>query len=82
MQNYDIIGDVHGCASLLEERLIDLGYRRREGTGAYRHEDHDSYQAIYVGDLIDRATLLAHRLAGIVAVDVIDGPAMLALIFC
>ena len=54
MQNYDIIGDVHGCASLLEERLIDLGYRRREGTGAYRHEDHDSHRAIFVGDLIDR----------------------------
>ena len=54
MQNYDIIGDVHGCASLLEERLIDLGYRRREGTGAYRHQDHDNHQAVFVGDLIDR----------------------------
>jgi hypothetical protein len=54
VRNYDIIGDVHGCASLLEERLIDLGYRRREGTGAYRHQDHDNHQAVFVGDLIDR----------------------------
>lgn len=35
-----------------------------------------------LGDLIDRATLLARRLAGNVAVYVIDDPAMLALIFC
>ena len=54
MNNYDIIGDVHGCASLLEDRLTDLGYRRRAGTGAYQHEDHANHQAIFVGDLIDR----------------------------
>lgn len=46
---YDIIGDVHGCASQLEALLVELGYRN--GTGAYRHQ---SRRAIFVGDLIDR----------------------------
>jgi hypothetical protein len=51
MRGYDIIGDVHGCASMLVERLTDLGYARRQGVGAYLHPD---YHAVFVGDLIDR----------------------------
>lgn len=49
--HYDIIGDVHGCASQLEQRLIGLGYRRSGGAGAYHHRTH---RAVFVGDLIDR----------------------------
>jgi hypothetical protein len=51
MRGYDIIGDVHGCAAQLLDRLIDLGYRRRGGEGAFTH---DEYHAVFVGDLIDR----------------------------
>lgn len=45
----DIIGDVHGHASKLEERLTGLGYR--ESDGVYRHPDRT---AVFVGDLVDR----------------------------
>jgi hypothetical protein len=48
---YDIIGDVHGCATKLEALLVELGYQKASGTGEYRHPDR---QAIFVGDLIDR----------------------------
>ena len=48
---YDIIGDVHGCATKLESLLVDLGYRPDATDGAYRHPDRT---AIFVGDLIDR----------------------------
>ncbi|OBI89075.1 metallophosphoesterase [Mycobacterium asiaticum] len=51
MQGYDIIGDVHGCASQLERLLAELGYRVREG--AYLHPER---QAIFVGDLVDRGS--------------------------
>jgi hypothetical protein len=51
MNGYDIIGDVHGCASKLRGLLEVLGYR--EHRGAYRHSER---QAIFVGDLIDRGS--------------------------
>lgn len=51
VQGYDIIGDIHGCASQLEELLTELGYEIADDTGEYRHPDR---QAIFVGDLIDR----------------------------
>jgi hypothetical protein len=51
MQGYDIIGDVHGCATKLEALLVALGYQKADGTGEYRHPER---QAIFVGDLIDR----------------------------
>ena len=47
----DIIGDVHGCASLLEDRLTGLGYARDPSTGVYRHPDR---RAVFVGDFIDK----------------------------
>ncbi|PRC53368.1 metallophosphatase, partial [Mycobacterium sp. ITM-2017-0098] len=53
MHGYDIIGDVHGCATKLEALLVDLGYRDDARNGAYRHPHRT---AIFVGDLIDRGT--------------------------
>lgn len=47
---YDIIGDIHGCATELESLLTRLDYRQGDD-GAYRHQNR---QALYVGDLIDR----------------------------
>ena len=47
---YDVIGDIHGCATELEALLDVLGYERGVD-GAYRHQER---QAIFVGDLIDR----------------------------
>lgn len=51
MRGYDIIGDVHGCASELRDRLEDLGYTIEKSSDAYEHEERT---AIFVGDLIDR----------------------------
>ncbi len=47
---YDIIGDVHGHASMLKALLAKLGYRRTNGT--WRHGA--GRKAVFVGDLIDR----------------------------
>jgi hypothetical protein len=47
--NYDIIGDVHGHAEILEGLLQKLGYENFYGY--YRHPDRT---AIFLGDLIDR----------------------------
>lgn len=49
MPSYDIIGDVHGYATVLEKLLSRLGYSKKGGT--YRHP---SRQAVFVGDIIDR----------------------------
>jgi len=46
---YDIIGDIHGQADMLEALLARMGYRH--GAGCWRHPDR---QAIFVGDFIDR----------------------------
>lgn len=46
---YDLIGDIHGYASILEELLSKLGYKKRNGS--YRHPHR---KAIFVGDYIDR----------------------------
>jgi len=51
MGRYDIIGDIHGCASHLKRLLDDMGYREDDATGVYRHPER---QAIFVGDLVDR----------------------------
>jgi hypothetical protein len=47
--HYDIIGDVHGHAEILESLLHKLGYENFYGY--YRHPDRT---AIFLGDLIDR----------------------------
>lgn len=51
MRGYDIIGDVHGCASALTDLLAAQDYQVDETTGAFRHPER---QAIFVGDLVDR----------------------------
>ena len=47
---FDVIGDVHGCATELEELLALLGYA--ESDGAYAHPE--GRRAIFVGDIVDR----------------------------
>jgi hypothetical protein len=55
MIGYDIIGDVHGCADLLEGLLDELGYQEQDG--AYRHlASGENRQAVFVGDLVDRGS--------------------------
>jgi hypothetical protein len=51
MKNYDIIGDVHGHAGILETLLKKLGYANSSG-----YWSHPSRTAVFVGDLIDRGT--------------------------
>ncbi|TQE90229.1 MAG: hypothetical protein FKY71_20485 [Spiribacter salinus] len=46
---YDIVGDIHGHASRLEQLLERMGYKR--DVKSWRHPDR---QAIFVGDFIDR----------------------------
>lgn len=48
-QYYDIIGDIHGHADVLEALLSKLGYVLDEGI--YRHSSH---KVIFLGDFIDR----------------------------
>lgn len=50
MKRYDIIGDVHGCASKLKDLLVRLGYDT-DAAGVYRHPRRT---AVFVGDLVDR----------------------------
>lgn len=47
--NYDIIGDIHGCSQTLTAMLDQLGYERRG-----RVYQHSSRQVIFLGDFIDR----------------------------
>lgn len=46
---YDIIGDVHGHASLLKKLLLKMGYKKTNG-----EYTHASRKAIFVGDFINR----------------------------
>ncbi|MBK8300404.1 MAG: metallophosphoesterase [Chitinophagaceae bacterium] len=46
---YDIIGDIHGYCSKLEELLTKMDYKKINGT--WKHSDR---KAIFVGDYIDR----------------------------
>lgn len=46
---YDIIGDIHGHATLLKKLLKSLGYQKINGS--YSHPDR---KLIFVGDFIDR----------------------------
>lgn len=48
---YDVIGDVHGCATKLRVLLEQMGYRERHGV--YEHPERT---AVFVGDLIDRGS--------------------------
>jgi hypothetical protein len=55
---YDIIGDVHGYASLLKKVLKKRGYKKKNGT--YRHP---SSTALFVGDFINRGPEIRETLA-------------------
>ncbi len=46
---YDIIGDVHGYASLLKKLLLEMGYTKTES--GYSHPNR---KAIFVGDFVNR----------------------------
>ncbi len=46
---YDLIGDIHGCATSLRMLLERLGYR--EQSGIYRHARR---KVIFLGDVVDR----------------------------
>lgn len=46
---YDIIGDVHGYASLLKKLLLQMGYQKSQN-GYF----HPSRKAIFVGDFVNR----------------------------
>ncbi len=54
---YDIIGDIHGCANTLMRLLDQMGYRKRNGV--YQH---DTRQAIFIGDIIDRGPRIRESL--------------------
>lgn len=47
---FDVIGDVHGCASELRTLLAALGYDVREDGASHP----DGRTAVFVGDLVDR----------------------------
>jgi hypothetical protein len=47
--NYDVIGDIHGHAEVLQRLLRQMDYRDEDGV--FRHRDR---QAIFVGDFVDR----------------------------
>jgi len=57
---FDIIGDVHGCGTELEELLAELGYQLQAsaeeaslwGSQYYAHPE--GRTAVFVGDLVDR----------------------------
>ncbi|HWS01050.1 MAG TPA: metallophosphoesterase [Prolixibacteraceae bacterium] len=49
MEGYDIIGDIHGYATLLKQLLSDMGYKRFDGI--WRHPER---KVIFVGDFVNR----------------------------
>ena len=49
-QPYDIIGDIHGYADVLETLLRKLGYEKP--TGIWRHPA--GRKVLFLGDFIDR----------------------------
>ncbi len=51
---FDIIGDVHGCATELELLLATLGYRMAWDGKAVTVSPPEGRRAIFVGDLVDR----------------------------
>ncbi len=52
---FDIIGDVHGCASELRTLLTELGWQiEYDGDTAVGAAHPEGRQAVFVGDLVDR----------------------------
>jgi protein phosphatase len=71
---FDIIGDVHGCATELEELLGALGYARDE-RDVWRHPN--GRKVIFVGDLVDRGPRIPDVLR--IAMAMIDAETALAV---
>jgi protein phosphatase len=71
---FDIIGDVHGCATELEELLTLLGYARGAGD-VWRHPE--GRKAIFVGDLVDRGPRIPDVLR--LAMSMVDAESALAV---
>ncbi|MCZ7685613.1 MAG: AAA family ATPase [Sandaracinaceae bacterium] len=55
---FDVVGDVHGCASELRALLAKLGYE--EHGGAHRHPE--GRKVVFLGDLVDRGPRIAETL--------------------
>lgn len=72
---YDVIGDVHGCATALDRLLDRLGYRREGRDGPHHHP---SRRAVFVGDLVDRGEQ-QRRVLQIVKDMVDNGDALIVL---
>jgi polynucleotide kinase-phosphatase len=52
---FDVVGDVHGCASELRTLLTELGWRLEfDGQMAIAATHPEGRQAVFVGDLVDR----------------------------
>lgn len=52
---FDIIGDIHGCASELRTLLTELGWQiRYDGDHAVDATHPEGRKAVFVGDLVDR----------------------------
>jgi protein phosphatase len=49
---FDIIGDIHGCCTELEQLLEKLGYVKSSSDSIYQHPE--DRKVIFVGDLVDR----------------------------
>ena len=71
---FDIIGDVHGCATELEDLLDELGYRR-DASGVFQPSHGRS--AVFVGDLVDRGPRIAEVLR--IAIDMVAAGAAFAV---
>ena len=71
---FDIIGDVHGCATELESLLDQLGYRR-DDAGVFRHPD--DRKAVFLGDLVDRGPRVPDVLR--IAMAMVDAGSALAV---
>ena len=61
---FDIIGDVHGCATELEALLATLEYSRDE-RGVWRHPA--GRKAVFLGDLVDRGVRIPEVLRIVMA---------------
>ena len=65
---FDLVGDVHGCATELERLLEKLGYACVDGV--YRHSE--GRKAVFLGDLMDRGPRnldVFHLVRGMVEAD-------------
>lgn len=63
---YDIIGDIHGCASELWSLLSLMGYEQT-GEGPRRCWRHPTRMAVFLGDYINRGPQIAETLATVKA---------------